>query len=137
MMSPRQILFGKKLKTSLCKMGELVLAYDVRVNNKTSRPKAFYALYIGPNDGGTSHSVFKLSTKQIIITPRCKPVPMPGNVIDAVNKMREDEGIPDGIHFCNIYKESNLDDLYGDIESQDDSSCASDESWDMSKMVVR
>ena len=28
-MSPRQIIFGKKFKTPLCKMGELVLAYDV------------------------------------------------------------------------------------------------------------
>ena len=37
-MSPRQILFGKKFKTPLRKMGELVLAYDVRANNKTSQP---------------------------------------------------------------------------------------------------
>ena len=33
-MSPRQILFGKKFKTPLCKMGELVLAYDVKLNKK-------------------------------------------------------------------------------------------------------
>ena len=52
-MSPRQILFGKKLKLPLCKMGELVLAYDVKSNKKTSKPRAFYALYIGPNDEGT------------------------------------------------------------------------------------
>ena len=41
-------------------MGELVLAYDVKSDNKTSKPRAFYALYIGPNDRGISHSVFKL-----------------------------------------------------------------------------
>mmetsp|Transcript_32525 Transcript_32525/g.36386 ORF Transcript_32525/g.36386 Transcript_32525/m.36386 type:complete len:130 (+) Transcript_32525:5444-5833(+) len=63
-MSPRQILFGKKSKTLLCKMGELMIACNVKANNKTSRPRAFYALYIGPNDGGTGHSVFKLSTKR-------------------------------------------------------------------------
>ena len=28
-MSPRQILFGKKFKLLLCKIGELVMAYDV------------------------------------------------------------------------------------------------------------
>ena len=68
-MSPRQILFGKKFKTSLYKINELVLAYDVKSDNKTSKPRAFYALYIGPNDGGTGHSVFKLSTKSMIVTP--------------------------------------------------------------------
>ena len=46
-MSPRQIL--------LCKMSELVLAYDVKSDNKILKPRAFYALYIGPNDGGTGH----------------------------------------------------------------------------------
>ena len=116
-MSPRQILFRKKFKTPLCKMGELVLAYDVRANNKTSRPRVFYTLYIGPNDGGTGHSVFKLSTKQMIITPRCKPVPMPDNVIEVVNKIGKDERMPDGIHFRNINKEATLDDLYRDVES--------------------
>ena len=73
-------------------MGELVLAYDMQANNKTSQPRAFCALYIGPNDGGTGHSVFKLSTKQMIITPRCKPVLMPDNMIEVVNKMGKDEG---------------------------------------------
>ena len=45
MMLPRQLLFGKNFKTPLCKMGELVLAHDVTSNNKTSKPRAFYALY--------------------------------------------------------------------------------------------
>ena len=85
-------------------MGELVLTYDIRANNKTSRPKVFYALYIGSNDGGTGHSVFKLSTKQMIITPKFKLVPMPDNVINVVNNMREDKGMTSGIHFYNIHK---------------------------------
>ena len=67
------------------------------------------------------------------ITPRCKPLPMSDNVVDVVNKMGEEEEIPNGIHFRFIHKGSTLDDLYGDVESQDDSSCASDESWDMPK----
>ena len=32
-----------------------------------------------------------------------------------------------------MHKESTLDDLYGDVESQNDNSCASDESWNISK----
>ena len=39
--SPGQLLFEKKFKTPLCKMGELVLAYDVKPNNNTSKPRAF------------------------------------------------------------------------------------------------
>ena len=105
-MSPIQIIFGKKFKTLLCKMGELVLAYDVLSNNKMSKPRAFYALYIGPNDGGTGHSVFKLSTKSMIVTPKCKPIPMPDTVIEMVNQIGEDDGLPDRIVFCNIHKES-------------------------------
>ena len=45
-MSPIQILFGKKFKTPLCKMGELVLAYDIKSNNKTSKPRAHSMHYI-------------------------------------------------------------------------------------------
>ena len=62
-LSSRQILLVKKLKTPLCKIEDLVMAWDVKANNKTSRPRVFYALYIGPNNSGTSHSVFKLLTK--------------------------------------------------------------------------
>ena len=47
--------------------------------------------------------------------------------------MGKDEGIPDIIHFYNILKESTLDDMYGHINSQYVSSCASNKSWDMSK----
>ena len=87
-------------------MDELVLAYDVQLDNKTSNPRAFYTLYIGLNDGGTGHSVFKLSTMSIIVTSRCKPIPMPDDVIEVVNLMGEDDGSPEGIVFRNIHKES-------------------------------
>ena len=72
-------------------MGELLLSYDVKSNNKTSKPRVFYALYIRPNDGGTGHSVFKLSTKAMIVTPRYKPIPipMPDDVILIVNHRKE------------------------------------------------
>ena len=66
----RQILFGKKFKTLLCKIGELVMAYDVTANNKTTIPRAFYALYIGPNGSGTGHQVFKLLLKRLVTTPK-------------------------------------------------------------------
>ena len=54
-MSPRQILFGKKFKTPLYKISKLVMAYNVTANNKATIPRAFYALYIRPNDNDTGH----------------------------------------------------------------------------------
>ena len=114
-------------------MGELVLAYDVKSNNKTLKPRAFYALYIEPNDEGTSHSVFKLSTKAMITTPRCNSIPMPDDMISIVNQMGVDDGSPEGIIFCNIHKVLTMEDLYEDVNSQDNSSCASGKSSDMKK----
>ena len=55
--SPRQILFGKKFKTPLCKIGKPVMAYNVTASNKTTHPRAFFMLHIGPNDSGTGHIV--------------------------------------------------------------------------------
>ena len=66
-LSPRQILSGKKFKTPLCKIGELVMAYNIKASKNTLRSIAIYALCIGPNNSSTSHSVFKLSTKQLLI----------------------------------------------------------------------
>ena len=128
-MSSRQILFGKKFKTPLCKIGELVMAYDTTSDNKTTTPRAFYALYIGPNDGGTGHRVYKLSNKEMITTPKCKPVPTPDDVIEAVNEIGRLEGMPNGIEFLNIDKESTLSDLFADEDLNDDDSNASDQDW--------
>ena len=102
-MSPRQILFGKKLKPPLCKIGELVMAYDVTADNKTTTPRALYDLYIGPNNGGTGHQVFKLSNKRMITTPKCRPVPMPDDVIKIVNDLGEQDEMPNRIEFLNIH----------------------------------
>ena len=96
-MSPRQILYSKKFETLLCKIGELVSAYDVKPDNKTSKQRAFHALYIAPNDSGTGHSVFKLGTKSMIVTPKCKPIPMPNDVIQVIDQMEEDDGSLEGI----------------------------------------
>ena len=125
-MSPRQILFGKKFKTPLCKIGELVMAYDVTADNTTTTPRAFYALNIGPNDSGTGYQVFKMSTRRMVTTPKCNPIPMPDNVIQVVNDLGEQDDMPTGIEFLNIHKESTLADLFADEDLNDDDSNASD-----------
>ena len=86
-MSPRQILFVKKFKTPLCKIDEVVMAYDVTSSNKTTYSRALFALYIRPNDSGTGHIVFQLSTKRLVTTPKCKPKPMAEDIVKVVNEM--------------------------------------------------
>ena len=125
-MSPRQILFGRKFKTPLCKIGELVMTYDVTAKNKTRISRALYAFYIGPNDNGTGHQVFELLLKHIVTTPKCKHVPMPDNLTQVVNDMGKQEGMPNRIQFCNIHHKSTLADLFADHDLHNDNSCASD-----------
>ena len=131
--SPRQILFGKKFKTPLCKIGELVMAYDVTADNKTTIPRALYALYIRPNDSGTGHQVFKLSTMRMVTSPKCKPIPMPDNVIEVVNDLEKQDDMSSGIEFRNIHHKSTLADLFADKDLNDDNSNASDKDWGLNK----
>ena len=39
------------------------MAYNTNDGNNTLRPRTLYLLYIGPNNSGKSHLIFKLSTK--------------------------------------------------------------------------
>ena len=39
----------------------------------------------------------------MIITSRCKLIPMPDKVIEVVNQMGEDDGSPDGIVFVTYF----------------------------------
>ena len=42
--------------------GELVIAYNNKVGNKTLLPIAFYAFYIKPNENGNRHLIYRPST---------------------------------------------------------------------------
>ena len=106
------------------------MAYNVTASNNTTNPRAFFALYIGPNDSPSGHIVLKLLTKRLVTTTKCKPKPIAADIIAVVNKMEERERMPDGIQFHNIHHESTLSDLCSDeIGHNDDYSCASDDDW--------
>ena len=77
--------------------------------------------------------VFKLLSKQLVTTPKSKPVHMPEDVIQVVNDMGEQDDMPNGIQFCNTYHESTLADLFADNDLHDDNSCASDNDWGLNK----
>ena len=62
------------------------MAYNANAKNNTLCQKTFYALYIGPNDNGNSHLIFKLSTKQILITIKYQPIHVPKDLFEVINK---------------------------------------------------
>ena len=63
------------------------MAYNNNAKRDILYPGAFYTLYIGPNYDGTGHLIFKLLTKQILTTPKYKPVPMLEDLIKTTNEM--------------------------------------------------
>ena len=91
--------------TLLCKIDELVMVYNVTSSNKTTDPRAFFALYIRPNDNGTGLIVFKLATKRQVTTPKCKAKPMAKDVVEVVNEMGKQERMLDGIQLHNLHHE--------------------------------
>ena len=101
--SPRQILIGKKFKTSLCKIGKLVMMNDMTANNTTSHPRVFFSSSIGPRDSCISHIVVNLSTMKLVTTPNCKPKPMAKDIITIIDEVVRKERMPDRIKFQNMY----------------------------------
>ena len=69
----------------------------------------------------------------MIITLRCKSIPIPDDVIRVINQMGEDDGSLEGIDFRNIHKVLTVEDLYPNVDSQDNSDNTSDMSWDKKK----
>ena len=66
--------------------GELVIAYDNKVGNKTLRPRVFYALYIRLNDDGNRHLMYRLFTDQILVTKKYQSVPVLEDLIEAISR---------------------------------------------------
>ena len=62
------------------------MAYNTNTGTDILCPITFYVLHIGPNDNGIGHLIFKLSTRQIVITMKYQPVPVSENLIKAINE---------------------------------------------------
>ena len=57
--------------------GELIIAYDNKVRYKRLYPRAFYTLYIKPNEEGSRHLIYRLSTDQIVVSKEYQTAPLP------------------------------------------------------------
>ena len=53
---------------------------------------------------------------------------MPDDVVEVINRIWEDDGSPEQIVFRNIHKVLTVEDLYPDVDSQDNSDNDSDTS---------
>ena len=58
---------------------------------------------------------------------------MPDDVIEVVNNLGIQGGMPNGIQFCNIHQESIVADLFADEDLHNDNSCAFDNDWGLNK----
>ena len=71
-----RIMYERGFNSPIANIGDLVIAYDDKANDKTSKPREFFALYISPSDNGTDYILFELKTKKVVSTPKCIPKPM-------------------------------------------------------------
>ena len=62
------------------------MAYDTNSADSILYLRTFYALYIGLNNNGIGHLIFKLSTKKILTTMKYQPVPVPENLIKTISE---------------------------------------------------
>ena len=81
--------------------GELIIAYNNKVGNKTLRPRVFFALYIKTHDIGNGHLIYRLSTDQILVTEDYQSVHVPEDIIEAISKTNSSDNKIQAIHFNN------------------------------------
>ena len=108
--SPRSIVTGKVLQILPCKVGEYIQA-KVPTTNKTDEERIVDALYIGPNNNGTGHYMFKLKKKERISVPKVTSLPIPESLKKVMNKMGAKEGQVEGIQFGNLYNDVTINDI--------------------------
>ena len=62
------------------------MAYNTNAGNNTLYWRTFCALYIGLNNNGIGHLIFKLSTKEILTTMEYQPVPVHENIFETISE---------------------------------------------------
>ena len=75
-------------KTANSHEGELVMAYNTKNGSNTIRLRTFYTLYIKPKDSGNGHLIFKLSTKQILVTMKYQPIRVHAELLINYNRQK-------------------------------------------------
>jgi hypothetical protein len=128
-MSPREIITGKKFRCPSIRIGQYVQGHTGG-SNDTGEERSIDSLYIGRADNGSGHTVFKLSTKQPVSVNRVTVIPTNDATIKVVNDIGEQESQPEGIEFSDINGRITLQD-FADGFGDDDDSNASDDDFEI------
>jgi hypothetical protein len=123
-LSPREIVTGKKFRCPSIKIGQYVQGHTGG-SNSTDQERSVDALYIGRADNGSGHTVFKLNAKQPVSVYRVTVIPTSEATIKTVNDIGEHESQPEGIEFSDLNGRITLQD-FADNDNDEDSN-ASDE----------
>ena len=63
-----------------------MIAYNTSDGSNILYPRTLYTLYVGPNNNGIGHLIFKLSMKQILTTIKYQPVPIHECLFETINE---------------------------------------------------
>jgi hypothetical protein len=124
-LSPREIVSGKKFRCPSIKIGQCVQGHTGGLNS-TDQERSIDALYIGRADNGSGHVVFKLNTKQPVSVNRVDIIPTTEAVINTVNDIGEQEEQPEGIEFSDMHGGITLQD-FADNDNDEDSNASDDD----------
>jgi hypothetical protein len=122
--SPREIVTGKKFRCPTIKIGQYVQGHTGGTNS-TDMERSMYALNIGRADNGSGHSVFKLNTKQVVYVNRVTEISTSEATKKIVNDIGNEEQQPEGIEFSNMNGCVTLQD-FADNANDEDSNASDD-----------
>ena len=113
MMSPRQIVAGRKLIFPPYPPRAVVYAVKGNSSNNVDEMRTFDSLYLRPKDSGGGHFVYNINTMQRasacrVIGINKKPILMTDLVIKIINSQASRE--PAGVEFTDINCNTTLDD---------------------------
>jgi hypothetical protein len=124
-LSPREIVTGKKFRCPSIKIGQYVLGHTGG-SNSTDEERSIGALFIGRADNGSGHIMFKLNTKQPVSVNRITRISTTETTIEPVNAIGEQEGQPEGIQFSDMNGNIILQD-FAENDNDEDSNASDDD----------
>ena len=89
-LSPREIVTGKRFQCPEWPIGQYGQGMTGGTNS-IAKERSIAVLYLGRNDNGSGHLVFKLDTKLVIYITSFTMINTTTSFIDRINKIGEDE----------------------------------------------
>jgi hypothetical protein len=123
--SPREIITGKKLRCPSIRIGQYIQGHTGGTNS-TDQERLIDSLYIGRAGNTSGHEVFKLNTKQVVSVNRVTVIPTSEAAVKIANDIGEQENQPEGVEFSDMNGRITLQD-FADNANDDDSNASDDD----------